>query len=154
MKYYSRSPEDLRQRNDNQGEKEFRKRKVGFIILIVDIAVILLVFLYMTNSRKSDPAVSNMTVSKEFNWQGHEIITECQPVKKCKVTTETNAGIKNQVFRFKWQVFSESKEVFSIGKKLKPEFNSVELPDYHDKQVWLTILDDHDVELIRFRAYP
>ena len=55
MQYYSRSPKEVTEVQDRAAEKNGKLKRIGQIILFVDIVIILLILVYIGNKQNKKP---------------------------------------------------------------------------------------------------
>ncbi|MDH4262920.1 MAG: hypothetical protein OEV78_07750 [Spirochaetia bacterium] len=93
MKYYSKSPGELRQKLENAAKKEIEKKKKSYLLQFANIGILMATIFLMLKipglmKSKKEMNVKNLTepVYKTMDWKDWSIKTECVPEKTCNLT--------------------------------------------------------------------
>lgn len=127
MKYYSRSPEELRKRHEELSSSPNRKRFIGRLILFLDIALVLGIIFYISNLKQND-----RDTERQFDWQGTQIKTGCDGAEACYIKLLKISDDYAQVEKITWQLkdITENEVIYETTTTVGDytEENRIELP--------------------------
>lgn len=156
MDYYSRSPEEIRARMEEEDRREkaitARSRRLVLMsfILVAGVFAILNVL-----QRTTEASAKNQKVARTFEWENLQIATACID-NTCSLTTvENDKGDKSQSFMLKWEQFDQDEVVQESISLLAPQ-NSYRftLHPIENSKVYISILGENSQTLFRMRVYP
>lgn len=107
MKYYSKSPQDIRkgQKRDKEG---WSKRKISGVIILADIVVIVLIFTYFGQIRKQPFASRAEEIQKNFDISGVKIESSCQKKIGCHLRLQYSSLQNSPLTSIQWSVFDKN----------------------------------------------
>ncbi len=174
MKYHSRSPEELRRHLEESGKSK-RKIRVGTIILLVDIAVIVLIAIFLFNkggnnmdsSTRNEKIVRATSDKKSFLWKEYQItstVDSAQKIIRLHIAWKDPQIQKTEkpVTQYQWLVMdktgSANEESIYSGERnkiLPGQETSMDLPSgFAQYSTYIIFFNSANEELFRFRAYP
>lgn len=156
MQYYSRSPKEVTETQDRAAEKNDKRKRIGQIILFVDIMVILLILVYIGNKQNKKLVQETIfSENKEFSWKSYRFKAKCSKTESA-CTLNSSIGSGKEIQNLQWiiknhndkTVYSENQAITITNQMGLPKLNL----NWHE--VFISLQDSKKDELINFRVYP
>lgn len=156
MQYYSRSPKEVTEAQDRAAEKSGRIKRIGQIILFVDIVVILLILVYIGNKQNKRPGKETIfSENKEFSWKSYQFKAKCSKAESA-CTLNSSIGPGKEIQNLQWIIKNHNDKTVYLENQAMTVTNQMGLPklNLNRHEVFISLQDGKKDELINFRVYP
>ena len=110
MKYYGRSPSEIREKLDKTGTRSMSSKRLSRMILFVDLILVILVGLYFQRNVKE---IKTPNVEKSFEFMGVKLLSSCREGIGCRIRIHSPGALLN-IQRIQWSVKSNPENPESI----------------------------------------
>lgn len=156
MQYYSRSPKEVTEAQDRAVEKNGSIKRIGQIILFVDIIIILLILVYIGNKQNKKLVQETIfSENKEFSWKSYRFKAKCSKTESA-CTLNSSIGHGKEVQNLQWIIKNHNDKTVYSENQAMTVTNQMGLPklNLNRYEVFISLQNGNKDELINFRVYP
>lgn len=156
MRYYSRSPKEVTEAQDRAAEKNGKLKRIGQMILFVDIVIILLILVYIGNKQNKKLVQETIfSENKEFSWRSYRFKAKCSKTESACILN-SSIGPGKEVQNLQWVIKNHNDKTVYSENQAMTVTNQMSLPklNLNQYEVFISLQDGNKDELINFRVYP
>ncbi len=154
MKYYSRTPEELREHLEKQEARHERRLKKGRRFIVLNLIIVGAAFAILAVLNHAREVAPVTLPGKEFYWKGYSIQFFCNN-SKCVLSSKTGSSavpvsiLKTEI-EDETGIVREESQVFAPNCELILYDGAVP----RGQKLYFSFLDADNTVLLRMRAYP